>query len=219
MRGPKDYVGKKYGMLTPVKRLGQSKNRYYIWICKCDCGNMVERTVDVFTKGKSSCGCKQRKILSDMCNGNITHNMSKSRLYGIYKNMISRCYREKDIHYPAYGARGITVCDEWLNDRTKFFEWAITNGYSDELTIERKDNDKGYSPENCTWVTKLMQYKNKRQNLMITYNGMTICAEDWSKETGIPATTIRWRFKHGWEVGRIFQNALPLSLPEPYKGE
>lgn len=214
---PKDYTGKKFGMLTPIKRLGKSDNGYYNWLCRCDCGNQVERTVDVFTRGKSSCGCKQKKILAEMANGNVVHNMSKTRLYGIFHNMMSRCYREKDIHYSAYGERGITVCDEWRTNRAKFFEWALENGYSDDLTIERIDNDKGYSPDNCTWITKEMQYKNKRQNIMITYNGKTLCAEDWSKATGIPATTIRWRYKHGWDVDRIFKNSLPLKY-QP-KGE
>lgn len=102
---------------------------------------------------------------------------------------------------------------KYTNKKINFHFWAMNNGYSDELTIERKDNDKGYSPENCTWVTKSMQYKNKRQNIMITYNGMTLCAEDWAKETGIPATTIRWRFKREWDVERIFQK----PLPAPYK--
>ena len=199
---PKDYTGKKYGMLTPIRRLEKSKNGYYIWLCKCDCGNEVERTVDVFTRGLSSCGCKQNKNIINMNKKNTTHNMSKTRLYGIYKNMLSRCYREKDIHYSAYGARGITICEEWLNDRSKFFEWALSNGYSDNLTIERIDNDKGYYPDNCAWVTKEMQYKNKRQNIMITYEGKTLCAEDWSKVTGIPSMTIRWRYKHGWSAER-----------------
>lgn len=209
---PKDYIGKKYGMLTPIRRVGRSKNGYYIWLCQCECGNEVERTVDVFTRGQSSCGCKQRKIIVNMKNKNTTHCMSKTRLYRTFKGMMSRCYREKDIHYPAYGARGITICDEWLNDRSKFFEWALENGYSDDLTIERIDNDKGYSPDNCTWITKEMQYKNKRQNIMITYNGKTICAEDWSKETGIPAMTIRWRYKHGWSAERTLTY-------EPYQKE
>lgn len=213
MGARKDYTGKKYGRLMPIKRVGIAKNGYSIWLCKCDCGNTVERTVDVFTRGKSSCGCVQKENLDNMSKNNVTHNMTKTRLYGIYKNMLSRCYREKDIHYPSYGARGITVCEEWKNDKECFFEWAMNNGYADNLTIERKDNDKGYSPNNCTWVTKEMQYKNKRQNIMITHNGKTMCAEDWSKETGIPATTIRWRYKHGWEVEKIFNK----PLPAPYQ--
>ena len=216
----KDLVGQKFGRLTVIEQRGFTEpnkygHRHAIWYCKCDCGNYVERTTDVLKRGKSSCGCRKEEVLNEMSEKNKKHGLSKSRIYGIWKNMISRCYREKDIHYPAYGGRGITVCEEWKNDSSNFFKWAMENGYEEHLTIERKDNDKGYCPENCTWVTKEEQYKNKRQNLMITYNGKTLCAEDWAKETGINAQAIRWRFKHGWEVERIFADA----LPQPYKKE
>lgn len=205
----KNLVGKKFGKLTVIEQHGFTKpnkygQRYAIWYCKCDCGNYVERTTDVLKRGKSSCGCAQRDNLKKMSLGNTKHGLSKSRIYGIWKNMINRCYREKDIHYQAYGARGIKVCDEWKNDSSKFFEWAFANGYRDNLTIERIDNDKDYCPENCTWIPKEQQPKNKRQNILITYKGKTMCASDWAKETGINANAIRYRFKHGWSADKIF---------------
>lgn len=116
-----DLTGKKLGKLTVIEQHGFTKpnkygHRYAIWYCKCDCGNYVERTSDVLKRGKSSCGCVQEANLKRMSLGNVKHGLSKTRICGIWKNMISRCYREKDIHYKAYGARGITVCDEWKND-------------------------------------------------------------------------------------------------------
>lgn len=209
MTGFKDLTGEKFGRLTVIKQQGYTKpnkygQRHAIWYCRCDCGEYVCRTTDVLKRGKSSCGCRQKEILNEMSEKNKKHGLSRNRIYGIWKNMNSRCYRKNDIHYPAYGARGITVCDEWKNDASTFFRWAFENGYQDNLTIERKNNDKGYCPENCTWVTKEEQYKNKRQNIMITYNGKTMCASDWGKETGISAQKIRWRYKHGWDVERIF---------------
>lgn len=147
---------------------------------------------------------RSKRQLKKMSLGNTKHGLSKSRIYGIWKNMINRCYREKDIHYQAYGARGIKVCDEWKNDSSKFFEWAFANGYRDNLTIERIDNDKDYCPENCTWIPKEQQPKNKRQNILITYKGKTMCTSDWAKEIGINANAIRYRFKHGWGEDKIF---------------
>lgn len=216
-----DLTGKKLGKLTVIEQHGFTKpnkygHRYAIWYCKCDCGNYVERTSDVLKRGKSSCGCVQEANLKRMSLGNVKHGLSKTRIYGIWKNMISRCYREKDIHYKAYGARGITVCDEWKNDSSKFFEWAFANGYRNDLTIERIDNDKGYCPENCTWIPKEQQSKNKRQNIMITYEGKTMCASDWAKETGISASAIRYRFKRGWGTERIF-STIPRPFNKPYE--
>lgn len=217
MSSVKNIVGQKFGRLTVIEQHGFSKpnkhgKRHAIWYCKCDCGNFIERTTDVLKRGKSSCGCIQKENLENMAKKNTTHGMANTRLYGIYKGMMNRCYNENDIHFPAYGARGIAICQEWLNDRPKFFEWAFQNGYEENLTIERKDNNKGYCPENCCWIPKEFQPKNKRQNIMITYQGKTLCAEDWSKLTGINAQSIRWRYKHGWSVDRIFG-----ELPEPYR--
>ena len=212
-----DITGNRYGMLEVIEQHGfTEKNKYgqrhSIWYCKCECGNYVERTIDVLKKGKSSCGCKQIKNLQNMSLKNKTHNMSKTRLYRIYKGMINRCYYKSCERYKAYGGRGINICDEWKNDNKSFFKWALENGYSESLTIDRINNDLGYCPNNCRWVTNEQQYKNKRQNIMITYSGITLCASDWSKKTGINAQTIRWRYKKGWDVEKIFN-----TLPDPYK--
>lgn len=99
-----------------------------------------------------------------MSKNNITHGMTGSRLLGCYKAMMSRCYREKNIHYNAYGKRGIVVCDEWRNDKKTFIQWALTNGYSDNLTIDRIDVNGIYEPSNCRWIPMSEQYKNKQSN-------------------------------------------------------
>jgi hypothetical protein len=165
----KDLTGQKFGRLTVVEHIGFTEpnkhgSRYAIWKCKCDCGNYINRSVDVIKRGKSSCGCMQKEVLKMMSDKNITHNMTHTRLYRIYKGMIGRCYYKCSQRYNAYGGRGITVCDEWKNDRTKFFEWALQNGYSDELTIERIDVNGNYCPENCKWIPANEQYKNKQSN-------------------------------------------------------
>lgn len=215
----KDLTGQKFGRLTVIKQSGfgdknKHGSRYAKWLCKCDCGNYCERTTDILKKSRNdhSCGCLAKEHLDDMAKANTTHGMTGSSLYGCYKGMMSRCYRPKDIHYNAYGKRGITVCKEWKNKPKAFIEWALANGYSDDLTIERIDVNGNYEPSNCTWIPMSEQYDNKRQNVTIEWNGERHNATYWSRVFGIPATTIRWRYKHGWSIERIF------GLPEPYKG-
>lgn len=203
-----DITGERFGRLTAIKRVGKDKRNNVLWLCKCDCGNEVVRaTSELKKRNNHSCGCLGKEHLTDMAKANITHGMSKSRLYGCYKGMMSRCYRQSDIHYKAYGGRGITVCDEWKNDSKAFIDWALTNGYSDDLTIERIDVNGNYEPSNCTWIPMSEQYDNKRQNVMIEWNGERHNATYWSRVFGIPATTIRWRYKHGWSIERIFATA------------
>ena len=161
----KDLVGQKFGRLTVVEFVGISKRHYAIWKCICECGNEYITTTDVLTrKGNHSCGCLAKEHLKEMSERNIKHGMTGSRLLGCYKAMMSRCYREKDIHYNAYGKRGIFVCDEWINDKQSFITWALNNGYSDDLTLDRIDVNGNYEPINCRWIPMKEQYKNKQSN-------------------------------------------------------
>lgn len=215
----KDMTGQKFGMLTVIEQHGFKKpnkrgQRYALWYCKCDCGNYCEKSTDVLRRKRNnhSCGCLAKEHLKKITAGNMTHGMTNTRLYNCYKGMIARCYREKDIHYPAYGGRGIVVCEEWKNDKKAFFDWSLSHGYQDDLTIERVNVDGNYEPSNCTWIPMGEQYNNKRQNIMIDWMGERHNATYWARKTGIPAGTIRWRYKHGWDTERIFS-----TLPEPYQ--
>ena len=118
--------------------------------------------------------------------------------------MKARCYNPHNKSYKNYGGRGISVCDEWIDSYEAFYKWAISSGYQPGLTIERIDNEKGYSPENCRWATKAEQTRNRRSVIWITYNGKTQCMEDWAKELGISRGTISSRLK----AGRTFSEAL-----------
>lgn len=165
----KDISNQKHGLLTPRKMIGYTKmnkygGRYAIWLCDCECGGVIVRSSDVITRGKSSCGCVQKENLKQMSQRNITHGMTGTRLYRIFKGMHDRCYYEKSDHYNAYGSRGIKICDEWLKDKRKFIEWALNNGYREDLTIERIDVNGDYCPENCCWIPLKDQYKNKQSN-------------------------------------------------------
>lgn len=160
-----DITGKRFGKLVAIEPVGKDKRNNVLWLCKCDCGNECTRAVsELHKRNNHSCGCSGKEHLKTMSQGNITHGMTGSRLLGCYKAMMSRCYREKDIHYNAYGRRGITVCDEWNGHSDAFVEWALNNGYSDDLTLERINVNGNYEPSNCTWIPMSEQYKNKQSN-------------------------------------------------------
>lgn len=138
----------------------------------------------------------------------------KPRLNCIYNDMKKRCYKPYCKAYKYYGARGITVCDEWLdneriviayrNNATKgylaFKKWALENGYSDDLTLERIDVNKGYSPENCRWATFKEQANNTRRNHLVTYKGETKTLQQWCDIYNLDKSTLRNRLKYGWSV-------------------
>lgn len=130
--------------------------------------------------------------------------MYNTRIHYIWANMKSRCYNPKNNHFDSYGARGITVCDEWLNSFEAFYEWAMSHGYADNLTIDRIDNDGNYCPENCRWATIADQNRNKRNSIHIEIDGKTQTLSQWAKESGVPKSTISYRHKHGKTGADLF---------------
>ena len=157
-----DHTGETIGKLTLIKRLGKDptkKSRACYYLCKCVCGNETISTYSNIKNGtKNSCGCEKLEFISNL---NKTHGKRHTRLYRIWLNMKNRCNNPKFKQYDRYGGRGIKVCDLWSKDFMSFYEWAMNNGYEDTLTIDRIDNDKGYSPNNCRWVTKAENNKNR----------------------------------------------------------
>lgn len=133
------------------------------------------------------------------------HGDTKTRLYKIWEGMKARCYNSKAGHYEKYGGRGIEVCNQWKYSFPVFKEWALQNGYEEHLTIERKDNNKGYTPENCRWATRAEQVRNKRDNLLVTYNGETKCLMEWSRKYGINYWTLKARYYKGKTGGELFK--------------
>lgn len=154
-----DLVGKKFNMLTVISL--HSCNKGSIWNCICDCGKPnIVRAYNLKNGAVKSCGCLQET------NPNATtHGMKHTRLYETWDNMKGRCYRPSMGCYKNYGGRGIKVCDEWLQDFIHFYEWAMANGYTDAMTIERKDNNKDYCPDNCTFIPQPEQSRNRRNAL------------------------------------------------------
>lgn len=138
----------------------------------------------------------------------IHHGMKGTRLYRIYSCMINRCYNSNDKeHYPNYGQRGIKVCDEWLNDNASFFDWAMSHGYNDNLTIDRIDNDGNYTPDNCRWVSTYEQNKNRSNSILVKYNNKTKTINEWINDLDLKLSyrTIQNRLINlGWTPDEAF---------------
>ena len=171
----KDLTGQKFGRLKAVKKLRRyNGNRWHSdYLCECDCGKIAEVRGDQLTREiAKSCGCLHREITGRINRGRptatLTHGLSHSRLYKVFRDMKTRCYNSNSPDFKNYGGRGITICDEWLNDFSVFYKWAYENGYDETApkmacTIDRIDNDKGYSPQNCRWVDIATQNQNRRK--------------------------------------------------------
>ena len=180
-------------------------NNYYAK-CECSCGVIIEKILirSLLSENTKSCGClnKELRYSRNFKHGDSFRN-NRSRLYCIWQDMKRRCYSQDRKDSKNYFLKGIKVCDEWL-DFINFKEWALSNGYNDKLTIERKDNSKNYCPENCLWVEKSYQSKNRTSNHYITYNGETKTLSDWAKELNINRLTLSSRLSRGWSIEKAF---------------
>lgn len=195
-----DRTGKKYNNLTCIKWEYRGKNIF--WLCKCDCGKEIwVKSGNLASGAVKSCGCIGKHT-------NQVHGMSHTRIHGIWSGIQQRCFNPKDDSYKYYGGRGIHICDEWRGTEgfVRFMEWSKKNGYTDELTIDRIDNNKDYSPENCRWTTQTVQMRNTRTNPHYTYNEKSYTMADLAEEFGIPYGTL-WNRIHKlhWEIGEALQ--------------
>lgn len=196
-----DLSGQRFGRLT-VLCLGQKlPNGLSTWVCKCDCGKVKEVRGALLRKGTTrSCGCLGRESVAESNRRRRVCRDGEERLHNIWALMKYRCNTESSPDYPLYGARGVTVCPEWMSSFAAFRDWALANGYRDDLTIDRRKNDGNYCPENCRWATAAEQARNRRDNVFIELDGERKTVSEWAREYGIEPSTIYRRLKCGWDA-------------------
>ena len=192
-----DLTGRKFGRLTVLKTYRENNLTYCD--CKCICGNISKiRASNLKSNHTKSCGCLHQEM---RVKSNITHGKSNTRLWRIYHGIKARCINKNSTKYYYYGARGIKVCDEWINNFENFYNWAINNGYKDDLTIDRIDVNGNYEPNNCRWIDLKQQTRNKRTTHYLTYKNKTHCITEWEEILKFPKNLIHQRItKYHWDI-------------------
>ena len=210
------WVGKKFGRLTVIvfRKVKSGENTSWRWDCKCECGNIVTglKPSSVRSGSTKSCGClKMEQNSKNLWEKRRKHGKTDTRIYGIWSHMRSRCKNANNKAYKNYGGRGICVCEEWENDFENFYNWAINNGYSENLTIERKDVNKGYSPDNCCWISLSDQAKNKRNIRYVELDGEKIPLKEACDRIGLPYKAIHLRITR---YGMDFETAISKPIKD-----
>lgn len=192
-----DLSGRTFGKLTVLaawKRAG----RRFLWECRCECGNQIfVINYNLLNGNTSSCGCHQR---SQTGKANSTHGLSGSPEFRVWQGINQRCHDPNCISFKNYGARGITVCERWL-EFAAFYE-DMGPRPSAAHQIERDDNNGNYEPSNCRWATQLAQANNKRSNVRVAHAGRVLTISQWSRKLGVEYATLRQRLSCGWPIER-----------------
>jgi hypothetical protein len=193
-----DITGKKFNRLLVLRASGRDKYGQAIWDCRCDCGNEITATGYQIRNGRiMSCGCYLHEITVER---DTKHGKSGIRIYRIWSGMKTRCTNKNRKEYKHYGGRGITVCAEWKDNFLSFYEWAMSHGYRDDLTIDRKDNDGNYEPGNCRWIKKPLQVLNYSQNKNYIIEGEKKCLSEWCRVFGVPRKMVSFRIAKGLDI-------------------
>ena len=207
MNKAKDYAGRQFARLTAIK-FAEKRNGVSFWLFSCSCGK--EKSICLYSvlRGTTrSCGClhleRARSGLNQTIHGDTRKNMKHHPLHSRWRDILKRCHCKTNKAYEYYGARGITICKEWKEDYLAFKTWALSNGFKKNLTLERIDNNKGYSPSNCRFATRKEQARNRRSSKFIEYKGKRQTLVEWAEETGINESCLGWRLKN-WPIERAF---------------
>lgn len=187
-----DLVGQKFGRLTVQSYSHKSKRAY--WNCVCECGNLRKVDTTSLRGGNSkSCGCLLRDVTIER---STTHGRAKTPEYISWQAAITRCYNKLQKTYYRYGGRGITMCERWRNSFENFYA-DMGPKPTPKHSIERINNDGNYEPSNCKWATMKEQGRNTTKARLLTYNGMTMCINEWAEKLNINRGVIRYEANRG----------------------
>lgn len=207
-----DLTGQKFGRLTVIGLDTSKESRKTYWICQCECGKISSHRSDGLLGGHiKSCGCYKSEQDARNVSRNHKHKQSGTRLYGIWAGMKARCHNKNSADYKNWGGRGIKVCDEWRYSFEAFYQWATENGYDENLTIDRINNNDGYNPQNCKWSTAKEQSRNRRSNIDITIGNTTKTLTEWCEIFNLPYSRVNMRYNRMIKKGTI-------SLDDLFKG-
>ena len=211
-----DVIGKNFGRFiileyhhkeAVILKNGESNGFRYYYLCQCNCGKIFIIRRDMINK-TLSCGC-YRKEQAFKANYK-PNNIRKTRIYRIWTKMNCRCYNSNSQYFKNYGGRGIIICDKW-KDFENFYDWAMNNGYQDDLTIDRIDVNGNYEPSNCRWITRKAQNNNKTNNHIIIYNDIQYTLSQISDLLNLKSSTIRARLKRGWNIEEALNTHLKIN--------
>jgi hypothetical protein len=211
-------VGLTIGRLTITERVGTHTTpggvRRSLWRCTCSCGGETTISAKIIAaKSSLSCGCLQKERVSTAVS---THRGSRSKLYKVWTSMKQRCHNQADAGYKVYGARGITVCDEW-RDSFAAFRAAVGDPPAPGMSIDRIDGTKGYEPGNVRWATSEQQMSNTSRTRHLNYKDETLTMKQWSVRMGIPYATLRQRIDKGMSVADALETPINIKLSNTYR--
>lgn len=211
--------GRRFGRLVILGqpfhvRMGATRP-YCFAVFQCDCGNVTACNLNCVSRGITrSCGCLHVDSTRERNRARATHGLSRNRLHRIWSGMVRRCHDPRCAAFRYYGAKGVAVCGEWRESLPAFASWALANGYSDELTIDRIKSSGNYEPENCRWATMEEQENNRSDNVWVTIGGETKTVSQWSRDSRCRAAhcTIRGRIRRGWNPVKAIMT--PAAHPQ-----
>ena len=205
-------TGRRFGRLVVLCE-GNKKGKNTTWHCKCDCGKELDIIAYNLKDGHTrSCGCLALDVNSKL---HKKHGDTKTRLFRTWQHMLSRCYNCNVKGYKNYGGRGISVCREWIDSFSDFRDWALRNGYNEELSIDRINVNGNYEPSNCRWTTSKVQANNKRNNRLLTYKGQTKTLSEWADIVKISSVAIKARIDmYHWSIEKALTTPLRRLIPD-----